>query len=106
MNTDVRDIVALNRIIHEPARLAIMTILYASDEADFVFLSNSTGLTKGNLATHIAKLEEAGYITVAKTFRGKLPHTAYSLTPQGRTAFARYYRELKEITKRVGKEMA
>lgn len=103
MNQDARDIVALDKTIHEPARLAIMAVLYASDEADFLFLTNSTGLTKGNLSTHIAKLEEAGYVTVTKSFNGKIPHTAYSLTRQGRAAFARYHKDLSEITKRVGK---
>ncbi len=101
MNLDARDIAALDKTIHEPARLAILSVLYASDEADFLFLSNSTGLTKGNLATHIAKLEEAGHVSVAKAFKGKIPHTAYSLTRQGRSAFARYLRELNGITKRV-----
>lgn len=103
MNQDMRDIVALDKLIHEPARLAIMAVLYASDETDFLFLLNATGLTKGNLSAHIAKLEEARYITVTKSFNGKIPHTAYSLTHQGRTAFARYHKELGEITKRVGK---
>ena len=82
MNPDTRDIVALDKTIHEPARLAIMA---------------------GNLSTHVAKLEEAGYVTVAKSFNGKIPHTAYALTRQGRAAFARYHKELSEITKRVGK---
>ncbi len=105
MNQDARDIVALDKVIHEPARLAIMAVLYASDAADFLFLLNSTGLSKGNLSTHVAKLEEAGYIQVTKSFQGKIPNTAYALSRQGRTAFARYYKGLSEITKRVGKAM-
>jgi len=105
MSQDARDIVALDKIIHEPARLAIMSVLYASEEADFLFLANSTGLTKGNLSTHVAKLEEAGYLTVTKSFNGKIPHTTYALTRQGRAAFARYHKGLSEITKRVGKAL-
>ena len=103
MNQDARDIVALDKVIHEPARLAIMAVLYASDVADFLFLLNSTGLSKGNLSTHIAKLEQAGYVEVTKSFKGKIPNTAYALTRQGRIAFARYHKGLSEITKRVGK---
>jgi DNA-binding transcriptional ArsR family regulator len=105
MNQDARDIVALDKVIHEPARLAIMAVLYASDAADFLFLLNCTGLSKGNLSTHIAKLEEAGYVEVTKSFKGKIPNTAYALTRQGRTAFTRYHKGLREITKRVGKAM-
>ena len=105
MNQDAHDIVALDKVIHEPARLAIMAILFASDAADFLFLLNSTGLSKGNLSTHIAKLEEAGYVQVTKSFKGKIPNTTYALTRQGRTAFARYHKGLSEITKRVGKAM-
>lgn len=103
MNQDARDIASLDKTIHEPARLVIMSILHASDEADFLFLTNSTGLTKGNLSAHIGKLEDAGYVTVTKSFNGKIPHTVYSLTRQGRTAFARYRQDLREIAKRLGK---
>ncbi|MDE3089296.1 MAG: transcriptional regulator [Chloroflexota bacterium] len=105
MNQDARDIVALDKVIHEPARLAIMAVLYASDAADFLFLLNSTGLSKGNLSTHVAKLEETGYVQVTKSFKGKIPNTTYALTRQGRTSFARYHKGLSQITKRVGKAM-
>jgi DNA-binding MarR family transcriptional regulator len=80
-----------------------MAVLYASDEADFLFLTNATGLTKGNLSAHVAKLEEVGYVTVTKSYNGKIPHTAYALTRRGRAAFARYHKDLSEITRRVGK---
>ncbi len=103
MNQDVRDIVGLDKTIHEPARLAIMAILSASEEADFRFLMRETGLSKGNLSTHMSKLEYAGYVTITKTFNGKLPHTTYALTRQGRAEFARYYKDLRSIAARVGK---
>jgi len=83
--------------------LVFMAVLYASDEADFLFLTNATGLTKGNLSAHVAKLEEVGYVTVTKSYNGKIPHTAYALTRRGRAAFARYHKDLSEITRRVGK---
>ncbi len=82
-----------------------MAILSASEEADFLFLAKETGLSKGNLSTHMSRLEEAGYVTVTKTFNGKLPHTVYALSRQGRAAFAHYYKELKNITARVGKSI-
>ncbi len=103
MSQNAREIVSLDKTIHEPARLAIMAILAATEEADFLFLAKETGLSKGNLSTHISRLEEAGYITVTKTFNGKLPHTTYALTRPGRAAFARYYKELKTITSQVGR---
>jgi len=84
---------ALDRIdplIHAPARLKIMTQLYVIDAADATFLVNQTGLTWGNLATHLAKLEERGYVRVEKGFRGKVPCTMLSLTREGRKAFEEY----------------
>ncbi len=105
MKDDVRNIVALDKVIHEPARLAIMAVLYGSDSADFLFLLNMTGLSKGNLSAHVAKLEEAGYVAVNKSFKGKIPNTTYALTRAGRTAFERYHKDLTEITSRVGKTM-
>lgn len=80
----------LDRDIHEPARLAIVAMLYAAAEADFLFLQRETELTKGNLSSHLAKLEQAGYVEIEKTFRGKIPLTICRLTPAGRTAFEQY----------------
>ena len=68
MNEDTRNITDLDRLIHEPARLAIMAILYAAEEADFLFLLREAGLTKGNLSAHLSRLEEAGYVEIEKTF--------------------------------------
>src|SRR5512136_2651204 len=85
----------IDRMVHEPARLAIMALLYVIESADFTFLMNQTGLSWGNLSTHMSKLEEAGYIEVGKGFRGKRPQTTLRLTPQGRQAFAGYARKMK-----------
>ncbi len=105
MKEDVRDIVALDKVIHEPARLAIMAVLYGTDSADFLFLLNATGLSKGNLSAHVTKLEEAGYVAVNKAFKGKIPNTTYAQTRAGRAAFERYHKELREITARMGRAM-
>jgi DNA-binding transcriptional ArsR family regulator len=64
----IKDLSSLDRVIHEPARLMIMTILFAVVEADFVYLQRECGLTQGNLSSHLAKLEEAEYLTITKTF--------------------------------------
>jgi len=85
-----RALAGLDKVIHEPGRLAVMSYLAAVDEADFLFLLDQTGLTRGNLSSHMAKLEQAGYVDVAKTFVGKTPRTTYGLTPAGRKAFAAY----------------
>ena len=80
----------LNRLIHEPGRLAIVAVLNAVDQADFLFLLNQTGLTRGNLSSHTSKLETAGYITIEKAFVEKVPRTVYRLTAAGRDALGRY----------------
>jgi len=87
----------LDRVIHEPARLMIVTLLYAVQQADFLYLLHETGLTKGNLSAHLSKLEEAGYVRIEKTFRGKVPHTLVALTPEGRKAFEVYRQQLNAL---------
>jgi DNA-binding MarR family transcriptional regulator len=87
----------LDRTIHEPARLRILMILSGVDGADFKFLLATLGLTKGNLSAHMARLEEAGYVNVIKSFNGKIPHTDYRLTNGGRKAIAKYWTSLDEI---------
>lgn len=87
----------LDRLIHEPARLLIMADLYPVDEADFVYLSGRTGLTAGNISSHVARLEAAGYVRVDKSFVGKRPRTTYSLTDRGRSAFEAYRGQLDSI---------
>lgn len=97
MTADYRPILEIERLIHEPARLVIMALLYTVESADFLFLLQETGLTKGNLSSHLAKLEQAGYITVEKTFRGKYPYTLYRQTDIGRAAFQAYQNGLRRI---------
>ena len=87
----------IDQVIHASARLMVLTYLYVVESADYVFLMRRTGLTWGNLSTHLTKLEEAGYIAINKEFRGKVPHTTINLTAQGRTAFKEYKKSLRKI---------
>ena len=87
----------LNRVIHEPVRLAILKVLSTAKEADFNFLLATLGLTKGNLATHINTLEAAAYIEVSKEFVGKMPHTTYRITRLGRQEFEKHWKHLLEF---------
>ena len=87
----------IDRIIHEPARLNIMAHLYVIESADFLFLMRQTGLTFGNLSSHISKLEVAGYVDVKKEFVRKKPHTMLTLTDEGRTAFHKYEEDLRKV---------
>ena len=89
------DLSDVDRIIHEPARLAVMTILYAVKSADFLYLLRETGLTRGNLSAHLSKLEEAAYIEITKSFNGKVPHTDCRQTPKGRKAFDAYVAQMR-----------
>ncbi len=85
----------INRVVHEPVRLAILKILTSAKEVDFNFLLTTLGVTKGNLATHINKLETTGLIEVKKEFRGKMPHTSYRITRTGRQQFQKYWENMK-----------
>jgi DNA-binding MarR family transcriptional regulator len=86
----------IDRLIHEPARFQIMANLYVVESADFLFISRQTGLTRGNLSSHMSKLEDAGYLEVEKEFLGKKPHTMLKLTDKGRAAFDRYRENMKK----------
>ena len=87
----------IDPIIHAPARLTIMMILYVVESLDYVFLKNQTGLSWGNLATHLGKLEAAGYIKVQKGYQGKKPQSKIQLTPQGRSAFREYKSTFQQL---------
>jgi DNA-binding MarR family transcriptional regulator len=102
-NADLSALTEIDRLVHEPARLAVMALLYVVDSADFTFLMNQTGLTWGNLSAHMSKLEEAGYLEVEKTFKGKRPNTMLRLTAQGRTAFKDYTGKMRELFQNLPK---
>jgi DNA-binding transcriptional ArsR family regulator len=99
----MQDLLTLDRVVHEPARLVILAVLNSAEEVDFAFLQTATGLTKGNLSRHASKLEEAGYIEIRKYFKGKVPATGYRLTADGKAAFAAYWQRIRAIDRRVGK---
>ena len=80
----------IDRLVHEPARLLILTMLNHMDSADFLFLLRQTGLTRGNLSSHLSKLEQAGYITIEKDFLDKIPRTVLHIAPAGRRALRSY----------------
>jgi len=91
----------VDRLIHEPARLKIIALLYVLESADFTFLLNQTGMTWGNLSSHMTKLEEAGYLKVEKTFRGRRPNTMLKLTEKGRQAFQTYRQQMTQFFEEV-----
>src|ERR1035438_7072766 len=96
MNKQIRTLSELDRVIHEPGRLIIVAILSGLEECDYRYLVNETQMNKGTLSGHLARLEEAGYIQIEKTFRGKIPRTLLRLTDNGRVAFADYRKKLKQ----------
>lgn len=87
----------LDRTIHAPARLAILAFLSIVESADFTFLLNQTGLTRGNLSSHLSKLEEAGYVAITKEFVDRIPRTLIRLTPDGRSALERYRDHMRQV---------
>jgi DNA-binding transcriptional ArsR family regulator len=95
----IQDISQINRLIHEPARLAILLILDGAGEADFLYLQREGGFSQGNLSGHLTKLEEAGYVAIEKTFKGKVPLTVCSLTPAGKAALSEYVQCMRGILK-------
>jgi DNA-binding transcriptional ArsR family regulator len=97
MTGQLRGLSELDRVIHEPSRLLLVALLSSVESADFLFLLKESRLTKGNLSVHLSRLEEAGYLTVKKSFRGKIPHTEFRLTPKGRTAFDEYRKSMGSI---------
>ncbi len=101
---DPTKIFALSKIFHEPARLAIMTLLSARPEGvDFNEMRNTLKMTKGNLVVHISKLEEAGYVEVLKEFLDRQPRTLYRATTLGREDFSIYLRLLEDIISQARK---
>jgi DNA-binding HxlR family transcriptional regulator len=97
MSGSLQNLSALDRVIHEPARLTLVVLLSSVESADFLFLLKESGLTKGNLSVHLSRLEEAGYVQAEKTFRGKIPHTEYCLTSKGKSAFNQYRKSLGSL---------
>lgn len=89
----------LNPILHSQLRLAVMSVLMNVEEADFVYLKQTTDSTAGNLSVQLDKLSSAGYISIDKGFVGKKPRTTCKITPCGRAAFEEYVETLKQYIK-------
>jgi DNA-binding transcriptional ArsR family regulator len=87
----------LDRLVHEPGRLAILTLLSSVADADFLFLQRATGLTKGNLSSHLSKLEEAGLVRIDKRFVRKKPQTTVTISRLGRERTARRWERLESL---------
>lgn len=94
---DPHPLADIDQVIHAPARLMVLTYLYVAESVDYVFLMRMTGLTWGNLSTHLTKLEQSGYVVITKGYRGKKPHSTVSLRPEGRAAFQRYKQSLQKV---------
>lgn len=101
MKADTRDaidgLLAVDRLVHEPARLAVLTVLTGAEWAEFGFLETVCRLSKGNLSSHLAKLDAAGLVTIEKSFRGRKPLTRVAITTQGREALSRYRAQLAAL---------
>ena len=97
MSSDLRSLAGVDRLLHEPSRTVIMAILTAVESADFLYLQRETGLTKGNLSVHLSKLEQAGFVNIEKTYRGKKPLTLCHMTEEGRNAFAAYRKQIQQF---------
>ena len=95
--SDLQFLAGIDRLIHEPARLMITAYLYVIESADFLFLEKQTGLTRGNLSSHLSKLEEGGYVEIEKKFVEKIPRTLIRLSEQGRRALNDYRNKMKKI---------
>ena len=92
----------IDRIIHEPARLLIVALLAGVKEADFLWLLRESALTKGNLSAHLTRLEEAQYVEIEKTYRGKVPLTVLRLTKKGKSAFDAYRKGINGLLAKTG----
>lgn len=100
---EVIPIIEIDKLIHEPARLMIISLLYIVESADFIWIKGQTGLTDGNLSSHLSKLESAGYVTVEKRIKNKKTNTLLKLSRGGRKAFEEYRKKLTQILESTNK---
>ncbi len=96
-NNSLQSLAEIDKLIHEPARLMILATLHAVETADFLFVERQTGLTRGNLSSHMSKLEDAGYIEITKEFVDKIPRTLLRITDDGRAALLNYTNNMKQV---------
>lgn len=100
-NDNLQSLADINKTIHEPARLLILSHLLVVESSDFLFLMNQTQLTRGNLSSHLSKLEAAGYVKIKKEFVQKIPRTLLSITAKGKTALKQYQQNMKQILENI-----
>jgi DNA-binding MarR family transcriptional regulator len=96
-NQGLQPLAEIDKLIHEPARLMILATLYVVESADFLFVKTQTGLTRGNLSSHMSKLEDAGYIEITKEFVDKIPRTLLRISEKGRSALMDYTNNMKQV---------
>ena len=96
-NEELQPLAEIDKLIHEPARLMILATLHAVENADFLFVERQTGLTRGNLSSHMSKLEKAGYIDITKEFVDKIPRTLLRITDDGRSALLAYIERMERV---------
>ncbi|MBN1821093.1 MAG: transcriptional regulator [Prolixibacteraceae bacterium] len=101
-NNILSKIIALDKTIHEPVRIAILTLLMVVEKADFIYLKSNLQITQGNLSSHLCKLETAGYVEIEKTFKGKRPLTLIKVTEEGEKNFKDYLLTIKSFIKQSG----
>jgi DNA-binding transcriptional ArsR family regulator len=94
----------VDRLVHEPARLGILTVLSSVRSAEFLFLQSALGLSKGNLSSHLSRLEAGGLVEITKKFVGKKPQTTASVTPAGAAAITRYWAQLDQLRELGGRD--
>ncbi len=94
---NAKAVASLDKALHEPARLSVVACLSCVEDADFVFLQSQTGMTGGNLSSHVKKLVQADYVSMRKEFQGSKPRTSFSLTDAGREAFTKYLESMRDL---------
>lgn len=99
---ELQPLARIDKLIHEPARLMILATLHVVETADFLFVERHTGLTRGNLSSHMNKLETAGYIEIKKEFVDKIPRTLLRITDEGREALLDYTNNMKQVLDGLG----
>ncbi len=97
----LQPIAEIDPAIHAPARLKILALLAVVESADFTFLLNQASLTRGNLSSHLSKLEEVGYVAVDKTFVDRIPRTLIKLTADGRSAIQTYRDNMRQVVEEL-----
>jgi DNA-binding MarR family transcriptional regulator len=102
MSSVFEDLANLDRLVHEPGRLAILTALASCQTADFLFLQRLTGLSSGNLSVHLSKLEEVGWIRTEKQIVSKRTNTNVSITPTGRQVIVEHWQKLEDLRRDAG----